>query len=75
MPLIIEIHKEIYEEIKCDEACGLHELTRAIANGIPLDDIRAEIQKKADSIPFDDDELKGLDEALAIINEHTRGKK
>ena len=41
--LIIEIPKEEYELIVGDEACGLHPLTRAVAHGIPLDDVTAEI--------------------------------
>ena len=57
MKLIIEINKEIYEEIKCDEACGLHELTRAIANGIPLDE------------DTDKEYVTSLDEAKKIFNE------
>ncbi len=36
MKLIIDIPEEEYELIINDEACGLHPLTRAIANGIPL---------------------------------------
>lgn len=34
--LIIKLPKEEYEEIINSEDCGLHVLTRAIANGTPL---------------------------------------
>ena len=48
MKLLIDIPQELYEEITCDEACGLHELTRTISRGTPLSDvldkIRAEIE-------------------------------
>ena len=50
MKLIIDISKEEYELIVGDEACGLNPLTRAVANGIPLDDVKAEIKEKCDSI-------------------------
>lgn len=36
MKIVIDIPKELYEEIICDEACGLNEITRAIANGTLL---------------------------------------
>ena len=39
MRLIIDIPKEEYELIVNDESCGLHPLTRAIANGITLDEV------------------------------------
>ena len=38
MKLIIDIPEEEYEFIVNDEACGLHYLTRAIANGTPIPD-------------------------------------
>ena len=38
MKLIIDIPEEEYELIVNDEACGLHPLTRAVANGTPLSD-------------------------------------
>ena len=34
--LVIKIPEEEYEQIINSEDCGLHRLTRAIANGIPL---------------------------------------
>ena len=43
--LIIEIPKAEYELIVGDEACGLNPLTRAIAHGIPLDDVKEKIAK------------------------------
>ena len=36
MKILIDIPEELYDEIIHDEACGLNELTRAIANGTPL---------------------------------------
>ena len=38
MRLIIDIPEEEYELIVNDEACGLHYLTRAVANGTPIPD-------------------------------------
>lgn len=36
MQIVIDIPEEEYEEIIYSEDCGLHTLTRAIANGTPL---------------------------------------
>ena len=36
MKLVIDIPEEEYEEILSSEDCGLHTLTRAVANGTPL---------------------------------------
>ena len=36
MQIVIDIHKEEYEDIIHDEACGLHPLTRAVFKGIVL---------------------------------------
>ena len=36
MRIVIDIPEELYEEIISRDDCGLHELTRAIANGTPL---------------------------------------
>lgn len=34
--IVIKLYEEEYEEIINDEACGLHELTRAVARGVVL---------------------------------------
>lgn len=36
MRLVIDIAEEEYEEILSSEDCGLHTLTRTVANGTPL---------------------------------------
>ena len=36
MKIIIDIPEEEYEEILWSEDCGLHTLTKAIANGTPI---------------------------------------
>lgn len=36
MKMVIDIPEEEYEEIISSEDCGLHTLTRAVANGTPL---------------------------------------
>lgn len=36
MKIVIDIPEEEYEEIISSEDCGLHTLTRAVANGTPL---------------------------------------
>lgn len=36
MKIVIDIPKEEYDEILSSEDCGLHTLTRAVANGTPL---------------------------------------
>ena len=50
--LIIEIPKAEYELIVGDEACGLNPLTRAVAHGIPLASVKAEIKEKCDNINY-----------------------
>lgn len=40
--LIIELPVEEYELIVGSEDCGLNTLTRAVAHGTPLDDVKAE---------------------------------
>ena len=69
--LVIKIPKAEYELIVNDEACGLNVLTRAIANGTSLEDIKAEIASdwmfdKFPSAPF----TCGLRKALEIIDKH-----
>ena len=71
--LIIEIPKAEYELIVGDEACGLNPLTRAIAHGIPLDDVKAEIKeyKHGNGNMF----ACGLTKAIEIIDKHIEGDK
>ena len=69
--LIIEIPKAEYELIVGDEACGLHPLTRAVAHGIPLDDVKAEIAEEyANTQLMYPDYASGLSHAYEIIVKH-----
>ena len=84
MKLIIDIPEELYEEITQDEACGLNELTRAIAHGTPLDDVKAEIFRQSDqnnenfSHDWNEGFNDGMFHTLTIIREcfkHISGKE
>lgn len=70
--LIIEIPKAEYELIVGSEDCGLHTLTRAVAHGIPLDNIKAEIKKKYREAEFMDEFSGGcnhvINEVLEILD-------
>jgi len=64
MQIVIEIPEEEYEEIIYSEDCGLHRLTRAIANGTPLpeghgrigdiDELHNTFKKACDAYNIDD---------------------
>lgn len=80
MKRVIEINKEVYEEITCDEGCGLNELTRMIAKSKPLNEVLDEITKKIRTKivvkPFFDhgdrnrDSNDALLDAIDIINKY-----
>ncbi len=74
--LVIEISKQEYEEIKCSEDCGLHTLTRAIAKGIPLENIREEIGSEGaywNEIRGETDYVKGISYAIDVIDKYLKG--
>lgn len=73
MKYIVDISKELFEEIKNDEVCGLNELTRAITKGIPLEDITKDIEQTAIEEQTEDSKWAlGLRYSLKIIDKHTR---
>ena len=63
--IVIKIAEEEYEEIISSEDCGLHELTRAIANGIPLPKGHGRIADMDEAIKCLED-LEGEDAIWAI---------
>lgn len=78
--LIIEIPQTIYEDLKagkiysslCEAPQGLLE---GIQNGIPLDDVKAEISEIPKKYPMTVDYESGLNEALNIIDKHISAEK
>ena len=70
MKLIIDISKELYQMCKSclgDADC----IESAIAHGIPLDDVKAEISDEyANTHHMYPDYASGLSHAYAIINKH-----
>lgn len=46
MKLIIDIPEQMYINAKADTLCGADILVSAIKNGIPLDDVKAEIAEE-----------------------------
>lgn len=93
MKLIIDVPEELYNGIECrnpelETEYVCHELMKAVDNGTPLDDVKAEIQAKYDSIPwrnneYDDGWIEALEWVLFSIldnigkaeSEETDGKK
>ena len=68
--LIIEIPKPMYESVQNGTYCGT--LYKELKNGIPLDDVKAEIRELRDSWEKDcyHDEAEALNIALKIIDKH-----
>jgi len=64
MQIVIDISEEKLSIIKNKMYCGIYDpdLYKAVANGTPLDEIRAEIMSK-----------DGLEEALEIIDKYRAG--
>ena len=80
MKLIIDIPSEMLEDAKADMLLDieLSHITKAIANGIPLEDIKAEIEALEDEIMTITrckdgtyyDTLNGIELALNVIDKH-----
>lgn len=82
MKLIIDIPDKVYEGVKALIAINFggrfsgkglaHDSLRAIKNGVPLDDVKAEIRELRDSWEKDcyHDEAEALNLALKIIDKH-----
>lgn len=77
MKLIIEIpewkYKSICEGIEASKRCDVvgidPDIHKAVYNGTPLDDVKAEIDKLYDRIrPYNIDVSDGLDMALDILD-------
>lgn len=85
MKLIIDIDERAYKgcvKLKNNDDMGVlgFHLINATANGIPLEEITAKIQEKADSLPYrqnaiTDGMIDGLEEAIEIIDEHIKENK
>ena len=74
MKLIIDISEELYKGIECRN-CELeteyvcYELMKAVDNGTPLDDVKAEIDEQYDRVhPYNIDVAEGLEMALGILD-------
>lgn len=63
--LIIEIPKPMYESVQSGTYCGT--LYEELKNGIPLDDVKAEIQNDACNY-WGDEFVDGINHALEIID-------
>ena len=75
MKLIIDIDEEIYKSIKIGmrNRDDMAEIGEAVENGIPLDDLRAEIADLADSDAYGDYQQGfnfGLMRAAQIIDKY-----
>ena len=76
MKLIIEIPEGLYFRAKWNQyAMGDSSITREIiANGTPLDDIKAEIASEKTGLSEDSDKDYWLNSCLEIIDSHISGK-
>lgn len=76
MKLIIDIPEEAYEQIVEAGDLDYLEVITAIENGIPLDDVKAEIDKLYDRIrPYNIDVSDGLNMALDILDNIGKSEK
>lgn len=82
--IIIEIPKELYENKKGYLTnMDAHMICKAVQNGIPLNDVKAEIDEQYDRVhPYNIDVAQGLEMALGILDnidkaesEETDGKE
>ena len=73
--LIIEIPKDFYEitKAKVDKNMTYALYATSVANGIPLDDVKAEI-KRMEYHMIDCDVLVSQEEVLEIIDKHISGE-
>ena len=74
MKLIIDIPEDYFETIKHEVGWNNVKPYNLIANGIPLDKIRSEIEEQKNHRFFDDDDMciykAGLIDALEIIDRY-----
>lgn len=81
MKLIIDIPEQMYLNAKADTLCGARILVSAIKNGIPLEDIKAEIKNCKNKFFKNEDStlspyMNGtIDRMLEIIDKHISGKE
>ena len=70
MKLIIDVPEEYYKSAKLMvEKDSTYPLKVSIANGIPLDDVKAEIDEQYDRVrPYNIDVAQGLEMALGILD-------
>lgn len=72
MKLIIDVPEEYYKSAKLMvEKGSAYPLKVSIANGIPLDDVKAEIDEQYDRVhPYNIDVAQGLEIALGILDKY-----
>ena len=76
MKLIIDIPDEKHKTFQSGMYCGMTDvdLYRSIKNGIPLDNIKAEIEHLPFTM-FDKKEVLDRQEVIGIINKHIKGEQ
>jgi len=70
MQIVIDIPQEAYKIIKKDTESEMY-IIQVIKQGIPLDDIKAEIRQVVEEEADDERWSRGLHYALKIIDRHT----
>ena len=80
MKIVIDIPEELYKacyeasKITLKEKEEVDVVVDAVGNGIPLDDIKAEIEKVVCEEADDARWARGLHYSLIIIDKHTKGE-
>ena len=74
MQIVIDIPEEAYEIIKKDTESEMY-IIQVIKQGIPLEDITAEIQQVVEEEADDERWSRGLHYALKIIDKHISRKE
>jgi len=70
MKLIIDIPDHLYNVIKNKECTNKNVLTKAVENGIPLDNLRAEIEQITDTMGVSYNQYVSKIDVLQIIDKY-----
>jgi len=75
MKMICDVPDEVIKSVKMGTWCGSSVAEKMIANGIPLDELKAEIERKANSGQRSDATIYGMLKAVAIIDKYKAESK
>ena len=70
MKMICDVPDEVIKSVRTGTWCGSSVAEKMIANGIPLEQLRAEIERKAHSGQWSDATMYGMLKAVAILDKY-----